>query len=130
MILACKLAYVSSQRQGQDSQVPQTAEDRSSTPKPLFGLPLKIYPEMDLSVEIEDRRKAPDSIRYRVRVNGKADWVFGHDCRKSMEAGAVLIAVGAKTEDSYSHTYSQLLTYLAIIRKLRQQDGKTNVLVH
>ena len=40
-----------------------------------------------------------------------------------MEAGTVLIAVGAKTEESYSHAYSQLLTYLVIIRKLHQQNG-------
>ena len=73
MIIACKLAYVSAKRLSQDSQVPQTAEDHSSTQPPLFGLPFKIYPEIDMSVEIEDRRKALDFIGYRVRVSAK--WI-------------------------------------------------------
>jgi hypothetical protein len=104
-----------------------TGSNRSITPNPLSRRrPLTIYPGMDLSVEVEDRRVAFQSGYRRLRIAGRADWAFGHGERNNSDTGIVLIAVEAKSPKTFGQAQHQLLTYLAIMRKLRQQEKKQN----
>jgi len=115
--------------------------------------PLTIYPEMNLSVEIiirdstamkifEDRRVETMNGYFRMRIQGRADWAFGHSPRHQLDrwafshsprhrtgSGAVFIAIGAKSPKTFSQAETQLLAYLAIMRKLRQQETKQNIAV-
>lgn len=121
MIIACKLAHL--------EKYPTPDTERSSTPPPQESafncpLPLIIYPEIDLSVEVEDRRVDTKKGARRLRITGKADWAFGHGSRKESGTGTVLITVEAKNPDTFSKARSQLLTYLAIMKKLRRQEKK------
>lgn len=117
MIIACKLAHF--------EKYPVLDTTRSSTmdcPPPLIT-----YPEMDLPVEVEDRRanSQKQGVR-RLRITGKADWALGYGDRKELGAGIVLIVVEAKSPATFSQGQNQLLTYLAIVKKLRFQENKTN----
>jgi hypothetical protein len=81
---------------------------------------------MDISVEVEDRRVATESGFRRLRITGRADWAFGHGEGHKSDAGIVLIAVEAKSPKTFGQAQNQLLTYLAIMKKLRQQEKKQN----
>jgi hypothetical protein len=82
---------------------------------------IHIFPEIDISVEVKDRRTGDATI-----VQGRADWCFGYGSRRD-PLGTLLAAVEAKTRDEYSKGEAQLLTYLAILWEKRRQMGKTNI---
>lgn len=86
--------------------------------------PLRIFPELDMSVEITDRLSTKP-----VRVTGRADWAFGYGTRDTVESGTILVAMEAKRRETFSEGESQLLAYLAILRQLRIQARKTNTTV-
>ena len=88
-----------------------------STSQPL---PIKIFPEMSLSVWVNkgDREWL---------VSGIADWAMGYRDRTVLEDGTVLLAVEAKKRGKFFNAEAQLLAYLATIRQLRIQANKKNV---
>ncbi|KAA8904682.1 hypothetical protein FN846DRAFT_25254 [Sphaerosporella brunnea] len=90
----------------------------TSTRRPLQ---MNIFPEMDLSVEIDDNRTGKFK---RIIVSGKADWAFAHGNRTDSGSGSVLIAVEAKNPTNFSQAYNELSTYLAIMRQPRKQEQK------
>ena len=99
----------------------------SSTPPPAYARnpqKLTIYPELDMNVEIEDTRNA--SKTRKLRISGKADWAFAYGERQDSCLGNILIAVEAKNPATFSGARSQLLTYLAIMQRLRLQHDRVN----
>lgn len=86
--------------------------------------PLRIFPELDLSVEVIDRVTSKP-----IRVTGSADWAFGYGTRETVVSGTILVVMEAKRRQTFSETESQLLAYLAILRQLRIQGDKTNTTV-
>lgn len=103
------------------------AEARPSTPPPARTFnprELTIYPELDMSVEITDRRDPSSPVKWR--VSGKADWALAYGDREDSLLGNVLMAVEAKNPSTFSNARDQLLTYLAIMHRLRQQNYRTN----
>jgi len=106
---------------------PVVSTERATTPVLSDShRPLTIYPEMDLSVEIEDRRVKTTNGYLRMRILGRADWAFGHS---QTNLGAVLIAVRAKSPKTFFQADTQLLAYLAILRKFHQQETKRSIAV-
>jgi hypothetical protein len=89
-----------------------------STSQPL---PIKVFPEMSLSVRVEKGGQ-------EWSVSGIADWAIGYGDRGALEDGAVLLAIKAKRVENLSDAEAQLLTYLATIRQLRIQANKKNVM--
>ena len=84
-------------------------------------LPIKVFPDIALSVQV---RKGSQEWN----ISGIADWVMGYGKRAVLEDGAVLLAVEAKRQRNLFGAEAQLLTYLAIIRQLRIQARKKNVM--
>ncbi|KAF8542562.1 hypothetical protein BDD12DRAFT_676264, partial [Trichophaea hybrida] len=58
--------------------------------------------------------------------SGKADWALAYGDRKDSCLGNALIAVAAKNPSTFSSARDQLLTYLAIMHRLRLQNRRTN----
>ena len=83
---------------------------------------VRVYPEIELAVEIMDPRT-----NEKVRVTGRADWGFGYSGRNDAAHGTFLVAMVAKQRDLFSTAERPLLTYLAILRELRIRAGETNV---
>jgi hypothetical protein len=123
ILTAAKLAY---REQNETTTQPTTQQPvlgRSTTPQPV-PKSLRIYPEMDLTVQIDDQR---DSSRpKKIRITGKADWALAHNKRVDSGAGSVLLAVEATTQYSFGGAECQLLTYLATMQALRRQRYKVN----
>jgi hypothetical protein len=90
-----------------------------STSQPL---PIKVFPEMSLSVQVEEKGGK------KWLISGIADWAMGYGNRAVLEDGTVLLAVEAKRKELYSGAEGQLLAYLATIRQLRIQANKENVM--
>jgi len=91
-------------------------------PKSTFQLlPIKIFPEMSLSVQVEKGGQ-------EWLVSGIADWAMGYGDRAELEDGTVLLAIEAKRKENVSNAEAQLLAYLATIRQLRIQANKINVM--
>jgi hypothetical protein len=91
-------------------------------PKSTFQrLPIKVFPEMALSVQVKRGSKVWD-------ISGIADWAIGYGDRATLEDGTVLLAVEAKQRDFLFKAEAQLLAYLATIRQLRIQANKKNVM--
>ncbi|KAE8446626.1 hypothetical protein EG329_011819 [Mollisiaceae sp. DMI_Dod_QoI] len=90
-----------------------------STSQPL---PIKVFPEMSLSVQIKGKSGQ------KWLISGIADWAMGYGNQAALEDGAVLLVVEAKREDLFSGAEGQLLAYLATIRQLRIQANKENVM--
>ncbi|KAF8241572.1 hypothetical protein K440DRAFT_481632, partial [Wilcoxina mikolae CBS 423.85] len=59
--------------------------------------------------------------------SGRADWAIGYQTRQSVNRGSFLIAIEAKTRQTFSLGEDQLLTYLAILREQRLRANKRNV---
>jgi hypothetical protein len=92
------------------------------TPKsPFQPLPIKVFPEMALSVQVKRRGR-------EWHISGIADWAMGYGDRAALEDGTVLLAVEAKRQKFLFDTEAQLLAYLATIRQLRIQANKKNVM--
>jgi hypothetical protein len=89
-----------------------------STSQPL---PIKVFPEMSLSVQVEKGGQ-------EWLVSGIADWAMGYGDRAVLEDGTVLLAIEAKRKENISDAEAQLLAYLATIRQLRIQANKKNVM--
>ena len=99
---------------------------RPSTPNaksPFDPAQFTISPELDLTVEIEDRNHEKPT---KLRITGRADWALAYGDRKGFCCGNALIAVNAKSPSTFSGARSQLLTYLAIIQRIRRQHDKVN----
>ena len=91
-------------------------------PKSTFQpLPIKVFPEMALSVQVKRGGQEWD-------ISGIADWAIGYGDRVALEDGAVLLAVEAKRSELIFKAEAQLLAYLATIRQLRIQANKKNVM--
>jgi hypothetical protein len=88
-----------------------------STSQPL---PIKVFHEMPLSVQIERRSK-------KWVLSGIANWAMGYGDEAVLEDGIVLLAVQA-TQRLFSAAEGRLLAYLATIRQLRIQANKENVM--
>ena len=116
VLTAAKLAYMESM------ELP-IQEHRTPTPQPA-PKPLRIYPEMDLSVVIDDHRDP--NFPKKIKITGKADWALSHDRRADSGAGSALLAVEAKSMLTIGQAEAQLLTYLATMRALRRQKFKKN----
>jgi len=84
-------------------------------------LPIKVFPEMALSVQVQRGGRKWD-------ISGIADWAMGYGDRAALEDGAVLLAVEAKRSELVYTAEAQLLAYLAIIRQLRIQTNKKKVM--
>jgi hypothetical protein len=84
-------------------------------------LPIKVFPEMALSVQVKRGGQKWD-------ISGIADWAMGYGDRAALEDGAVLLAVEAKRSELIFKAEAQLLAYLATIRQLRIQANKKNVM--
>ena len=84
---------------------------------------VKIYPDVDLTVDIMDPKT-----KTIVRVTGRADWAFGYSGRQEIAHGTYLVAIEAKRYELFSCGQSQLLTHLAILRELCIRAGKTNII--
>jgi len=84
-------------------------------------LPIKAFPEMSLSVQVEKGGQ-------EWLVSGIADWAIGYGDRAVLEDGTVLLAIEAKRKENVSNAEVQLLVYLATIRQLRIQANKKNVM--
>lgn len=84
-------------------------------------LPIKVFPEMALSVEVRRGNQ-------KWKISGIADWAMGYGDRAALDDGAVLLAVEAKQRDFLFKAEAQLLAYLATIRQLRIQAKKKNVM--
>jgi len=94
----------------------------SMAPKSTFQpLPIKVFPEMSLSVQVE--RGGREWL-----VSGIADWAIGYGDRALLQDGTVLLAIEAKRKGNASNAEAQLLAYLATIRQLRIQGNKKNVM--
>ena len=70
MVTAAKLEY---EKEFQQSDAEVAASSGTKTPD-LAPKNLRIFPEMDLTVVIDDRRDS-DSPK-RIRITGKADWAY------------------------------------------------------
>jgi hypothetical protein len=91
-------------------------------PKSTFQpLPIKVFPEMSLSVQVEKGGQ-------EWLVSGIADWAMGYGDRAVLGDGTVLLAIEAKRKENVSNAEAQLLAYLATIRQLRIQANKKNVM--
>jgi hypothetical protein len=91
-------------------------------PKSTFQpLPIKIFPEMALSVEVKKGGR-------EWYISGIADWAMGYGERAALEDGTVLLVVEAKQQKFLFCAEAQLLAYLATIRQLRIQANKKNVM--
>jgi len=129
MIIACRVHYLTMNQNDGDQQskgdlVPpaNVTENVSRLTPPLHRpLQMQIFPEMDLSVEIDDKRRGEEK---RISITGKADRAFAHGDRTDSGSGTVLIAIKAKDPATFSQARDQLLTYLAIMRQLRKQEQK------
>lgn len=86
--------------------------------------PLRIFPELEMSVEITDRLSTKP-----IRVTGRADWAGGYGTSHTVDNGTVLVVMQAKRREAFSEAESQLLAYLAILRQLRIQARQTNTAV-
>jgi len=107
----------------------------STAQSPFDAAKLTISPELDLTVEIEDRRNPEKPTKFR--ITGGADWALAYGYRKPLYPwisdhrpedfcrGNTLIAV-AKTPMTLAGAQSQLLTYLAILQRTRRQHDKIN----
>jgi hypothetical protein len=89
-----------------------------STSEPL---PFIVFPEMPMSVLVKSGGQV-------WRVSEIADWAIGCGSRALLEDGTVLLAIEAKWPTTFFQAQSQLLVYLAVIRQLRIQANKTNVM--
>jgi hypothetical protein len=89
-----------------------------STSQPL---PIKVFPEMSLSVRVEKGGRV-------WLVSGIADWAIGYGNRAVLDDGAVLLAIEAKWKGLAFNAEAQLLAFLATIRQLRIQAKKKNVM--
>ena len=85
---------------------------------------LTMFPELEMMVELENK-----ITKKLTTVTGRADYAFGHSTRTSASNEAFLVAVAAKQPSKFSESSTQLLAYLAILRELRVQAGKTNKVV-
>jgi len=109
------------------SSLPARGTDKGSRPStptaqsPFGPAKLTIFPELDLTVEIEDRRNPEKPTKFRIA--GRADWALAYGDRKGFCCGNTLIAV-VKTPEMLSGAQSQLLTYLAILQRIRRQHDK------
>jgi hypothetical protein len=88
---------------------------------PFQPLPIKVFPEMALSVQVKRRGR-------EWHISGIADWAMGYGDRAALEDGTVLLAVEAKRQKFLFDAEAQLLAYLATIRQLRIQANKKNVM--
>ena len=88
---------------------------------PFQPLPIKVFPEMALSVQVKRRGR-------EWHISGIADWAMGYGDRRALEDGTVLLAVEAKRQKFLFDAEAQLLAYLATIRQLRIQANKKNVM--
>jgi hypothetical protein len=112
VITAAKLTYEERSKEPVESDRPRT-----------FDPPLRIYPEMDMTVVVDDQR---DYTRPRnIQITGKANWALGHNRWTESGAGSVFLAVQASSSD-LGHAECQLVTYLATMRALRRQRFKRN----
>jgi len=94
----------------------------STVPKsPAQPLPIKVFPEMALSVQVKRGSR-------EWHISGVADWAIGYGDRAELEDGTVLLAVKAKRKPFLFQAEAQLLAYLATIRQLRIQANKKNVM--
>lgn len=119
VLTAAKLAYMESMELPIQEQ--SSPHLRTPTPQPA-PKPLRIYPEMDLSVVIDDHRDP--NFPKKIKITGKADWALSHDRRADSGAGSALLAVEAKSMLAIGQAEAQLLTYLATMRALRRQKFK------
>lgn len=85
-------------------------------------MPIKLYPESTISVEIPN----PSIPNSKFLVSGRADWALGYSSKD--EDGALLVAVEAKQRSEFGAGESQLIAYLAILREKRLKAGKTNII--
>jgi len=102
-----------------------TYEERSKEPLEsnprTFDPPLRIYPEMDMTVVVDDQR---EYTRPRnIQITGKANWALGHNRWTESGAGSVFLAVQASSSN-LGQAECQLVTYLATMRALRRQRFK------
>ncbi len=88
---------------------------------PFQPLPIKVFPEMALSVQVKRRGR-------EWHISGIADWAMGYGDRAALEDGTVLLPVEAKRQNFLFNAEAQLLAYLATIRHLRIQANKKNVM--
>ena len=87
----------------------------------LQPLPIKVFPEMALSVQVKRGGR-------EWHISGIADWAMGYGDRAALEDGTVMLAVEAKQKKYLFGAEAQLLAYLATIRQLRIQANKKNVM--
>ncbi|KAL0636951.1 Maltase MalT [Maublancomyces gigas] len=85
---------------------------------------LRIFLELDMSVEVIDHMSTKP-----IRVTGRADRAFVYGTRDPVDSGTILAAIEAKRRETFSEAESQLLAYLAVLRQLHIQGGKTNTTV-
>ncbi|KAN0087369.1 hypothetical protein V8E54_001057, partial [Elaphomyces granulatus] len=71
-------------------ELPTQEQSSSHLPQPA-PKPLRIYPEMDLTVVIDDRRDP--NFPKKIKITGNADWALSHDRRADSGAGSALLAV-------------------------------------
>jgi hypothetical protein len=128
VLIACKVRLAQIQQNSGFPNIEHMALDdkaaRPTTPLRKTYADLLVFPEMNLAVTV---RHAATSTRYS--VCGRADWAIGYDSRKNCQDGSVLVAVEAKKPSKLGEARAQLLTYLAILRQLRLQEGKRNCTV-
>jgi hypothetical protein len=91
-------------------------------PKSIQPSPLKVFPEMGLSIVV--LKRGQEQI-----ISGIADWTIGYGERATWDNGAVLLAVEAKKPSLVEEGHAQLLAYMATMRQLRIQANKKNVMV-
>ena len=121
MLIACKL-HIMDLYPTHFSPKRQKVASRPGSPQDQDRETVKIYPEIELAVEVMD-----PYTKENIRVTGRADWGFGYSGRHGVADGTFLVAVEAKRRDLFGGAEKQLLTYLAILRELRIKAGKTNV---
>ncbi len=119
MLIACKF-HVMDLHPAKFSPKKQMHSTFSSTQNPELRETLKVYPELDLAVEMMH-----PVTKERFSITGRADWGFGYNGRDAAH-DTFLVAMEAKRRDLFSAAELQLLTYLAIMRELRIRPGKTN----
>jgi hypothetical protein len=76
-----------------------------STSQPL---PIKVFPKMSLSVQVEKGSQG-------WLVSRIADWALGYRDRAVLKDGTVLLAIKAKQKENISDAKAQLLAYLVTI---------------
>jgi len=81
MITAAKLMYMKRHNPG-----PTTGSENPATPQPK-SKDMCIYPEMELTVEVDDLRD-PNHPK-KLRIAGRADWAMGYAGRAEYGAGSV-----------------------------------------